>query len=148
MLSWPLSLFHAQNSDSITAHPLQVYVTGHSLGGALATLAAFDIAKALQGVQKETHVVCYTFGAPRTGNHAFAHDYQKVVPDTWSIINDQVCTLLPTLVVRCRQCADVWTQGPDHAWLARPVTVLLSHTCTCTLLPCSMHRYESQLCLG
>ena len=42
---------------------------GHSLGGALATLAAFDIAKALQSaVTASRHeVICYTFGAPRTG---------------------------------------------------------------------------------
>ncbi len=31
----------------------------------------------------------YTFGAPRTGNHAFARDYGSLVPDSWSVINDQ-----------------------------------------------------------
>ena len=41
---------------------------GHSLGGALATLAAYDITKGCQNVE----VACYTYGAPRTGNHAFA----------------------------------------------------------------------------
>lgn len=68
----------------------QVYVTGHSLGGALANLAAYDIVKALEWSEKMTKVICYTFGAPRTGNHAFAADYNRVVPDTWSLINDQV----------------------------------------------------------
>ena len=63
---------------------------GHSLGGALATLAAYDLRKRLQaGGRPEVEVLCYTFGAPRTGNHAFATDYNHVVPDTWSIINDQ-----------------------------------------------------------
>ena len=63
---------------------------GHSLGGALATLAAYDMRKRLQGGGRgEVEVLCYTFGAPRTGNHAFATDYNHVVPDTWSIINDQ-----------------------------------------------------------
>ena len=65
--------------------------TGHSLGGALATLAAYDIRKQLQASSKQhVEVMCYSFGAPRTGNHAFATDYNRVVPDTWSIINDQV----------------------------------------------------------
>ena len=41
---------------------------GHSLGGALATLAAYDIQSRF-GL-KDLQV--YTFGAPRTGNHAFA----------------------------------------------------------------------------
>ena len=42
---------------------------GHSLGGALATLAAFDIAKGLQSADSASkhEVICYTFGAPRTG---------------------------------------------------------------------------------
>lgn len=31
----------------------------------------------------------YTYGAPRAGNHAFARVYEKVVPDTWHVINDQ-----------------------------------------------------------
>ena len=35
-------------------------------------------------------ISCYTFGAPRTGNHAFAREYNEAVPDTWGIINDQV----------------------------------------------------------
>lgn len=39
--------------------------------------------------RQDVEVSCYSFGAPRTGNHAFAKDYNKMVPDTWSIINDQ-----------------------------------------------------------
>ncbi len=67
--------------------------TGHSLGGALATLAAYDIRKQLQASGKQdVEVMCYSFGAPRTGNHAFAADYNHVVPDTWSVINEQACS--------------------------------------------------------
>ena len=74
---------------------LCMVATGHSLGGALATLAAYDIRKQLlDNRQSNTQVVCYTFAAPRTGNHAFARDYTAAVPDTWSVINDQV-RLLP-----------------------------------------------------
>lgn len=32
----------------------------------------------------------YTYGAPRAGNHRFAHTYMRAVPDTWHIIHDQV----------------------------------------------------------
>ena len=64
-------------------------MTGHSLGGALATLAAMDIRKACPDVAT-LDISCYTFGAPRTGNHAFAYEYNDLVPDTWGIINDQV----------------------------------------------------------
>jgi len=70
---------------------------GHSLGGALAKLAAYDIQKKLVEVGRFTvDVACYSFGAPRVGNHAFAQDYNAHVPDTWSIINDQA-----SFCIRC-----------------------------------------------
>ncbi len=46
---------------------------GHSLGGALATLAAIDL-KNLCKAREQLDVTLYTFGAPRTGNHPFAWD--------------------------------------------------------------------------
>ena len=60
-------------------------ILGHSLGGALATLAAIDLQRRKHF--KDLHI--YTFGAPRTGNHAFAQDYEELVPHTWSIINER-----------------------------------------------------------
>ena len=65
--------------------------SGHSLGGALATLAALAISRACP--EPMVDLSCYVFGAPRTGNHAFAREYNAAVPDTWSIINDQVQTV-------------------------------------------------------
>ena len=57
----------------------------------MATLAAFDIRKQLlNNQQSSVRIICYTFAAPRTGNYAFAREYNALVPDTWSIINDQV----------------------------------------------------------
>lgn len=38
----------------------------------------------------------YTFGSPRTGNHAFAKAYNTAVPETWHLINDQVCGSAPS----------------------------------------------------
>ena len=74
----------------------QLLSAGHSLGGALATLAAFDIRRhLLDNMQSDAEVVCYTFAAPRTGNHAFAREYNAMVPDSWSVINDQVRRLSP-----------------------------------------------------
>jgi len=59
---------------------------GHSLGGALATLAAYDIQAACKCLPKKGLSV-YTFGAPRVGNHAFARDYNQAVFETWNVIN-------------------------------------------------------------
>ena len=65
-----------------------VLTTGHSLGGAVASLAAFDIAKRCRGIP-HGRVGCYTFGCPRVGNHAFAKAYAEAVPNTWHVINQQ-----------------------------------------------------------
>ena len=72
------------------------------MGGALATLAAYDIRQELakHEQQQQVEVVCYTFGAPRTGNHAFARDYNHMVPDTWSIINGQARHLSACICLR------------------------------------------------
>ena len=47
---------------------IKASIAGHSLGGALATLAAYDIQAAF-GIRD---LQVYTYGAPRTGNYAFA----------------------------------------------------------------------------
>ena len=69
---------------------MQVYVTGHSLGGALATLAAYDIQAAICSLPVKATLSSFTFGSPRTGNHAFARASNAMVMDQWAIINDQV----------------------------------------------------------
>ena len=79
-------MFHHCETD-----PAAVHLSGHSLGGALATIAAHDIRTSLDAhAVQDVEVVCYTFAAPRTGNHAFARDVSRVIPDCWSVINDQV----------------------------------------------------------
>ena len=55
---------------------VRIYCTGHSLGGAAASLAAVDLVRAL-GVAS-TAVKLYTFGCPRIGNHAFAREFLEV----------------------------------------------------------------------
>ncbi|ETN72237.1 triacylglycerol lipase, partial [Necator americanus] len=54
----------------------QVWVTGHSLGGAMASLAASYIVAAK--LVPAANVELVTFGQPRTGNKEFsaAHDSQ------------------------------------------------------------------------
>ncbi len=75
------------------------------MGGALATLAAYDIANMLgqEGQRPEQKV--YTFGSPRTGNHTFAQEFQACVPDCWHIINGKhflSCLLVQSYLVWSR----------------------------------------------
>lgn len=65
--------------------PTNIYLTGHSLGGALATLAAFEI-KYYQH-QIPYNVVVYTFGSPRVGDIAFASMYNKLVSKSYRVHN-------------------------------------------------------------
>ena len=69
---------------------LTIMCTGHSLGGAMATLAAWDIATLLCGFPADAYTIrCYTFGMPRVGDHTFAALYKRLVPDTWDVANNQ-----------------------------------------------------------
>jgi hypothetical protein len=58
-------------------------ICGHSLGGALATLLALDVAA--NTVFKKPTV--FTYASPRTGNPSFADTYNQVVPNTVRIAN-------------------------------------------------------------
>ncbi|EFN52844.1 hypothetical protein CHLNCDRAFT_138296 [Chlorella variabilis] len=76
---------------------LRLYLTGHSLGGALAILAAYD----LQRLFPAAYTTVYTFGSPRVGNAAFAAEYRCLVPDSWAVVNDQdPVTRIPTVGFR------------------------------------------------
>ena len=64
----------------------RLLVTGHSLGGALAVLAAFDIKQAITSLRMEM----YTYGTPYPGNRAFAREFNELLPEAWHIIHDGV----------------------------------------------------------
>lgn len=49
---------------------------GHSLGGALGTLASYDFASLPLIKKADVKVTCITFGAPRTGNRQFSKEFQ------------------------------------------------------------------------
>lgn len=66
----------------------RVIVTGHSLGGAIATLSACDLAALVASRSTTTRVSAFTFGSPRVGNEAFQQEYDRAVPDTWRFVND------------------------------------------------------------
>ncbi|RHY55213.1 hypothetical protein DYB37_002549 [Aphanomyces astaci] len=74
-----------------TNQPLQLFCTGHSLGGALATLCALDMALA----QPNVTVTMYNFGSPRVGNHTFQMLFNATVCG-FRVVNDgDVVTQLP-----------------------------------------------------
>ena len=62
----------------------RVFVTGHSLGGSLATLCAADVRASLS-----VTTTLYTFASPRAGDPAFAARFNSECPDTWRIVNTE-----------------------------------------------------------
>jgi triacylglycerol lipase len=49
----------------------QIFLTGHSLGGALSMMAAYHLSKtSIPGISDQV-AACYTFGSPRVGNRDF-----------------------------------------------------------------------------
>ena len=60
-------------------------ICGHSLGGALATLLALDVAANLRAPFSSPAV--YTYASPKAGDPLFASTYNHVVPNTVRIAN-------------------------------------------------------------
>ncbi|MBD2093782.1 lipase family protein [Trichocoleus sp. FACHB-591] len=85
-------LIAALNQKSPNA---KVFVTGHSLGGALATLAIPDILKNTHFTNPE-NIVLYTFASPRCGDRNFAMSFQGLGIRHWRIANtEDFVTMLP-----------------------------------------------------
>ncbi|MFD2114851.1 Mbeg1-like protein [Paenibacillus yanchengensis] len=83
--------------DILLQTPLDrpLFITGHSLGGALATLAALDLSHNSQYQQP----IVYTFGAPRVGDPTFARYYNKYIATHWRYQNEfDIVPHLPPLV--------------------------------------------------
>ena len=67
-------LFREKVIEYVSEHPdKEIYIVGHSLGGALTTLASFDIASTLG---REVNAI--TFGAPRVGMEEFRDAFEEL----------------------------------------------------------------------
>ena len=66
---------------------LNVRLTGHSLGGALATLCSYEIARGCGSMLSPDQITCYTYGAPCVGNFYLAQEIEAEVPALWNVVN-------------------------------------------------------------
>ncbi len=96
-----------------------VMLTGHSLGGALATLCALDVRLSL-GLDDD-EILTVSFGAPRCGNSNFQIVYDKLIPLHWRVcLNRDLITGLPKFgYIHSGRCVLLTTNGkmyvdPSH----------------------------------
>jgi len=64
----------------------QVWVTGHSLGGAMASLASAWLS--YNNVVDRKKIISYTFGMPRVGDYDYALHHDRLVNNSWRVVND------------------------------------------------------------
>lgn len=90
---------------------VNVICIGHSLGGALATLCAFDILDQLGNVE------LYTMGCPRVGNQAFARLTDKRLPSSVRFVNsNDIVPSLPPRLFCYEHVGNWWQIGKDRHW--------------------------------
>ena len=101
---------------------LPCYVTGHSLGAAIATLVAFEIVRAFP--QFKDRVRLYTFAGPRVASPIFAKFHGQLVPDTYRIVNaGDTIPLIPPVTM-----GSSYTHvGQEWSFLAQLGDTLLNH---------------------
>ena len=100
--------------------PISITITGHSLGAALATLAAYDIATTFDHAPMVTVV---SFGGPRVGNTSFRCQMEKSGTKILRIVNsDDVITKVPGFVIDNNDVA-VKTAGLP-SWLRKRVEAM------------------------
>jgi len=79
----PMSMIHLFMSEALSTAPntdLDIFVTGHSLGGEMATVLGLwlaDTASTWTVRPQKVHLKTYTFAAPTSGNQAFADYYNS-----------------------------------------------------------------------
>ncbi|MGI0485048.1 lipase family protein [Pantanalinema rosaneae CENA516] len=78
-------------------HSRPIYITGHSLGASLATLAAMDLAIRMPKLKHQLRL--YTYAGPRVGDVKFAEAHSHLVPNHYRIVNlaDGIPTAPPTI---------------------------------------------------
>ena len=95
---WPIreTMFEFITS-AIRKKPRPVYLTGHSLGGALALMATAELANHDDATVRDSIAACYTFGCPRAGDSSFD---QYVKAPLYRITNgvDLVPAIPPALI--------------------------------------------------
>lgn len=75
-----------------------LYTTGHSLGGALASLLAFKIAASEDLPEVKRPVTAVSFAAPQVGGEEFNRAYQVRYKEVTCVAHEEACKLIRNVV--------------------------------------------------
>ena len=103
------------------------YITGHSLGGAVATLSAIEIALQIPEIREQIQL--YTYAAPRIGDREFAEAHSQLIPNSYRVANlsDSV-PLVPPIEIKTKfTTANYAHVGQKWSFTAQFGDVLLNH---------------------
>jgi triacylglycerol lipase len=82
---------------------LPLYITGHSLGAALATIATQYLER--NHIIRDQIAACYTFGSPRVGNDEFDREFRSAI---YRVVNTtDIVTIIPLLAMGYIHIGDV-----------------------------------------
>lgn len=96
-------------------HKWHIYCTGHSLGGALATLLALELSTTQLAKSGVISVTMYNFGSPRVGNKRFAEVYNERVKDSWRVVNHRdIIPTVPRLMGYCHVAQPVYLAAGEE----------------------------------
>ncbi len=111
-----------EERQDLLSHNSKVFITGHSLGAGLATLAALHISKIAEEQDIKASINLYTFASPRVGDETFANQFntfpgyriinsedliQSVPLPTTQVVDDETFnSMSPT-----RKARTLWVRG-------------------------------------
>jgi hypothetical protein len=121
-MSYYDSIFKSEFIAAMKAHAkaypdYYYYITGHSLGGAFATLASLHLS--VEGIFPKERLYLYTFGSPRVGNRIFARAVTANVKNAYRIVHDRdLVPHVPPCLTRdkktCIQLEDIHEYDRKH----------------------------------
>jgi len=103
---------------------LPLYITGHSLGAALATVATNYLeGEVIDGVPlRDWIAACYTFGSPRVGNNQYDRDFKSPI---YRIVNTtDIVTVVPLMVMGYIHIGDVRFLASGMGEIRRGIPIL------------------------
>lgn len=105
--------------------PLKITITGHSLGAAIAVLAAYHLKTTLK--HNSPHVTVFSYGGPRVGNARFRRHVEQLGIKVLRIVNTRdIVTKVPGFLVDGRPSCWISKIGLAYSDVGQELTVKCS----------------------